>query len=180
MGEARRRLRLGSVELVRVDRKSTKGGWLLPEGDAGAFLVEIGVKGAFSREECRASADWVSRAAPQKPGALVVVAVGGFEDDPRQVVDIPEALEAFRWFGERLREIDEGSGRPDLLNRLDSNSATILKVAMGLRDRNTVRIVGWDDPTVKAQNETDRARIDALDQTITNQAATTATKEPKQ
>lgn len=180
MGEARRRLRLGNVEFVRVDRESTKGGWFLPEGDAGAFIVELGVKGAFSREECRASADWVSRASPQKPSALVNVTVGGFDDDPREVVDIPEAVEAFRWFGERLREIDEGSGQPDLLNRLDTISAAIVKVSMGLLSRDKLRVTSWDDPSVKAQHKADQARIDALDQIIANQAVATATKEPKQ
>jgi hypothetical protein len=177
MGEARRRFKLGDVEFVQVDRESTKGGWSLPAGEAGAFVVELGTKGALSRDECRASANWLSRAAPQAPGALVTVTVGGYEDDPREVLDIPEARQAFKWFGERLREIDEASGQPALLNRLDSISAALVLVSMGLWNRDRVRITDWDDPSVTEQQRADRDRIDKLDQTIKNHAVATATKE---
>jgi hypothetical protein len=180
MGEARRRFKLGDVEFVQVDRASTKGGWSLPEGGAGALVVELGAKGTFSRDECRASADWLSRAAPQAPGALVSVTVGGFDDDPREVLDIPEAYEAFGWFGERLREIDEASGQPALLNRLDTISAGIVLVSVGLWSRSRVRVASWDDPAITKQQRADRERIDKLDQTIQNHAVAAATKEQKQ
>lgn len=180
MGEARRRLRLGNVELVLVDQEGTRHGWYLPDGGVGAFVVELGSRGALSREECRKSADWVSRAAPQKPGALVTVTVGGFDSDPREVVDIPEAAQAFAWFGERLREIDEASEQPPLLQRLDTISAGIVLVSMGLLRRHQLRVTDWDDPEVKAQDRADRTRIDALDQKITNEAVAAATRSSKQ
>jgi hypothetical protein len=127
------------------------------------MACEIARRGELTRQVCRDAADWTAKALDGQPGLMLMALVGGFEDDPREVLDIPEARQAFAWFGERLREMDEADGDPRLLNRLESVTRGLVMVAMGLLPRTAVRIGAEYRPEVARQWQADVERVRASD-----------------
>jgi hypothetical protein len=187
MGEAKRRrgeggLRsigwVGNTEFLGVARDATSP-WSLPEVGAALIGCEIGTRGELTRELCREAADWTAKALDTQPGVMMVLTVGGFHDDPREVLDIPEARQAFAWFGERLRELDEAEGAPRLLSRLDSFSRAVMLEAMGLIKAD-ITYTKPGAPALVAQHEADRARVKAADEAYRAAQAAGAAEKPRQ
>jgi hypothetical protein len=166
MGEAKRRkARMGEAEIIFLTRERTSP-WQLPPGPAHVIAIELERKGFLTRDVCRKGADWMAGAAPLRPEALFMVTVGGFDDDPREVLDIPEARQAICWFGERLREIDLATtpkgAVPLLIGRLETVTMRIMQVAMGLVPRATLIPAKKGDPALALQMREDRERITRL------------------
>lgn len=181
MGEANRRRAASKADIVWVARDTTSP-WNLPEGPAGVLVCEIGSRGGLGRDVCRQAVDWMSQAVDSKPEALIMVTVGGFEDDPREALDIPEARQAFQWFGERMREIDDASGTqtPRMLNRLESTTRGIIMVAMGLLSESKMHLTTDDDPVLTKQWLEDQDRLEQARQQLAAELAAKAGTEPKQ
>ena len=68
-------------------------------------------------------------AARRYPGALLSVSLAGFDDDPRELVDIPEARDLLHWLGRGLEFFSEQPG--ELHGRLLEDHAALLAVCMG-------------------------------------------------
>lgn len=182
MGERKRRAEAkGEPPTVVVfGRDETKGGWLLPPGDADGLYIEIGTPPNLDAATGRECAEWLMRAAPQKPGAVIAVTVGGFDDDGREVYDIPEAREALRAFALRMAELDT-EGR--IAARMDRSTRVVLAVCAGWLARAAVNPEPWslDERVARLRADHERARAaqalqDAQDAAW---AARWAAREPK-
>jgi len=112
----------------------------LPPGDVDILGVEIGAKGDLSDARAREAAEWIFRVAPQKPGAVISVTVGGYETDPREVHDIPEALRAFAVFARRLAQLEMAAGNTRVADRLCGTTIGIILHAIGMVKRENVHI----------------------------------------
>lgn len=156
MGEKKRR---EAAEVLVVARDEI-GPRDLPPGDVDMLACEIAGKGDPVSRAVQ-TADWVSIAARTKPGAVLSLSVSGFDDDPREVPDIPEAAALFKAFGERLVALDCVEGGQLLFQRLDAISRTIMLVCMGIVPRSEVRIVEYTeaDWTQRLQEDVENARL---------------------
>ncbi len=160
-----------SAEAVVFAREGTRGGWQLPAGPADVFLVEVGQPPELGPELGRECAEWLARAAPQKPGSVIHVTVGGFDSDPREVWDIPVAREALAAFRQRMAELDR-TGR--IRSRMDRITRAMLDVCAGVLPRSAINVQrdwSWSGPEIAEQLAEDRelareaqARADATDQ----------------
>jgi hypothetical protein len=186
MGEARRRraaqtqrFKVGDAEVIGVARDSNSPFSLPHIPDAGAMICEIGRKGEMTRDLCREAADWTAGALDTQPGLLLALTVGGFDDDPREVLDIPEARQAFAWFGQRLEELDNADGSARLLNRLESLSRNLVLIAMGYL---TPDHLSYEDnpAAVQRQWEEDDARVRNADARYRAEQAAKANQGGKQ
>lgn len=181
MGEAKRRAAASpDYVFVEVDPGSPTAGFEIPEVEAGVMLMQIGTRGRLTEQHCRAMADVLSRGVDRQPDAIVMATVGGFEADPREVLDIPEARAAFRHFGGRLRELDEKTGQPRLLNRLDSITRALVLAALELVPDRIIEFVDHDDPILKTQADADRDHFDRMKRRFEAAAAMEADRNRKQ
>jgi hypothetical protein len=186
MGEAKRRaaaqtqrFKIGDAEVIGVARDSNSPFSLAHIPNASAMVSEIAAKGQITRELCREAADWTAGALDTQPGLMLILTVGGFDDDPREVLDIPEARQAFAWFGQRLQELDNADGTPRLLNRLDQVSQELMLVAMGaLKPARINYNLSW--PELSAQLTADADRVRDADARYRAEQAAKANQRGKQ
>lgn len=69
----------------------------------GYLLIEIGTKGKLSRQAARNKAHQLAQAmAVMPPTDVVDLSIGGFEDDPRELWEIPEARDFVVAFADAL------------------------------------------------------------------------------
>jgi hypothetical protein len=113
----------------------------LPPGEIDVLGVEISAKGDMTDQRAREAAEWLFRVAPQKPGAVISATVGGYEDDPREVHDIPEALRVFAVFARRLAQLEMAAGNRRIADRLCETTIGIILHAVGLVKRKDIEIV---------------------------------------
>jgi len=96
-------------------------------------------------------ADALVRLVRRNPRVAINLVVGGWDDDPREVLDIPEALRVFRLFARKLGELP-ATDRSTVEVRLTENSRVLLALATGKvrRDQIGVRelLPGWASRTV--------------------------------
>ncbi len=86
----------------------------------------------------------------RNPGVEIHLGVGGWDEDPREVIDIPEALRVFRLFARKLADLP-AADRSAVEGRLAEESRTILALATGRLRRGQIGISappGWDSRTV--------------------------------
>lgn len=134
MGEANRKRTAGLMVMPMAD---DPGANRLPPASVDVMACQIGERGQ-PLEQATKAAEWLVRAADKQPGALILLAVAGWDDDPREVIDIPEAAALFRAFGERLMVFGERGAT--VANRLDRISRSILMVCLGLVPREHLTI----------------------------------------
>jgi hypothetical protein len=169
MGEAKRRaaaegqrIKVGDAELIGFAREGNSPFNMPRVENAACIVCEIATKGQITRDLVREGADWTAKSLDTQPGVLLILTVGGYDDDPREVLDIPEARQAFRWFGERLQELDIADDSPRLLNRLDKVSRELTMIAMGLMQPATINYnLTW--PKLMAQLDEDADRVREAD-----------------
>jgi hypothetical protein len=59
--------------------------------DYGVVFLEVGVKGELTPERASRAASAISLVKITQPEAQITVMIGGFDNDPRELWDIPEA-----------------------------------------------------------------------------------------
>jgi hypothetical protein len=160
-------------------------GNVIPGGEFDIASVEIARRGAPFAFAARA-ADLVAKAIGENPRMLISLMVGGFEDDPRELMDIPEALKYFAAYGERLQAIDAATSpqgsRPMLLGAHDELSRMLMLVGLGVipRERVQLNVVPWDDPSTGPRLAAEVERAKALGAQHMEDEATAAKGATKQ
>jgi hypothetical protein len=103
--------------------------------------IEIGIAGELTLGACAEAVMAFVMARKEYPDAEFNLMVGGYDDDPREVWDIPEVKRYFRLFmGSAMKVIGDG----DTMFSLRLDDATMGVVAMCL---DIGRIVGRDPVT---------------------------------
>lgn len=111
----------------------------LPEGILGC-MVQIGAKGGMRRRYAVEAAQATLKLARQSPEAQFHPYVDGYDDDPREVLDIPEAAAQFRAYSSELTRLQDVTGYP-LRDRLTEQARVILLLCAGILPRDAVEIV---------------------------------------
>ena len=101
--------------------------------DFDLVVWEIDISAGLTLETAEDAARRLDRVMRRFPEARIQFALPGFDDDPRELVDIPEACQFLRWMGEAL--ILHGDEPGDLIMRLDYAHALILAVCMEIVPR---------------------------------------------
>lgn len=107
----------------------------LPPGVPAVQLVQIGARGRMGEDIAREAAKAVMNISRACPDVEVQAVVEGYDDDPREVPDIPEALEQFRLFGSHLVAFQEETGHQV---KLDELSVAFCMIANGVLPRSAV------------------------------------------
>lgn len=101
--------------------------------DFAMIVWEIDTSGSLTMESAEDTAWNLARVMQRWPDARVQFALPGFDEDPRELVDIPEARRFLRQMGETLALYSERPGQ--LITRLDYGNVAILAVCMGIVPR---------------------------------------------
>jgi len=101
--------------------------------DFDLVVWEIDTSGGLTLETAESAALGLASVMRRCPKARVQFALPGFDTDPRELVDIPEARRFLRQMGEALALYSEKPGQ--LITRLDYSNVLILAVCMGLVPR---------------------------------------------
>ena len=112
---------------------------MIDEGEIGAVMIHVGAPGSMRPQDARIAAKvfkTVIRRLP--PTTFIMLAIDGFDADPREVHDIPEAARQFREFA---KAAFHGNGFDPNVLRLEEQSIAVLVEcgAFGQRHPFTVR-----------------------------------------
>lgn len=112
----------------------------LPGEPPFAVIVEIGEKGDLTRASASAAATAMMNARQAYPNATLSLCLDGFDADPREIWDIPEAR---TYVGDVIATVFESFG-PDIVNRLnlDQPGYALVGVCLG-----ALRVTGRDPET---------------------------------
>lgn len=97
---------------------------MIDEGGIGAVMIHVGAPGSMRPQDARLAAKTfkiVIRRLP--PSTYIMLAVDGFDADPREVYEIPEAARQFREFGAAAFG---GNGFDPNVLRLEEQSIAVL------------------------------------------------------
>lgn len=147
-----------------MDRGEIKGAHVLPPGgEFDVASVEIAQRGAPLSVAAEA-ADLTARILAESPRILISLTIGGYEEDERELMDIPDALTYFAAYGQRLQDIDRATSPPGapavLLFAHDQLSQMLMLVGLGIVPRSKVHLNlrTWDDPANSVQFAADMER----------------------
>lgn len=105
------------------------------------IIMELGGRGRFPSPE-KVAADF-ARVVLSNPRAEIGIAIGGFDDDPRELFDVPEVMDWLREFAAVLPpHLGAAMAAEDLLARLDKPSRALLMLAAGVIERHQIQIEG--------------------------------------
>jgi hypothetical protein len=86
-------------EIVGYGRDGVDSG-KLPPGDGGRLFVpiSIGARGSLSKQRARDGARAWHEAVRRNPKAFFMISLLGYDEDPREIWEIPEAARYVRWW----------------------------------------------------------------------------------
>jgi hypothetical protein len=96
LGENRRLLERRGVplEVHHIDDVDS-----IATGDASPLIhLVVGMRGMLTRAEARRSAVAFRKLVKKHPGACIALAIAGYDRDPREIDEIPEAAQHYRRF----------------------------------------------------------------------------------
>lgn len=123
------------------------------------IIVEFGRRGDLTDEEASKAAEFMIRVANVRPNTLMSIAIGGFDDDPRRITDIPECANHLRRLYLEVKRRYPKDGNPSVWDQLESQSRVLLDIAMGYAPRDALDIKPTEDIEIIAQFWTDILRI---------------------
>lgn len=142
--------------IIHADNK-TRASMDLNSVEGEIMIVEFGRRGDLTDEQSNEAAEFMVRVARVRPNILISIAVGGFDNDPRRVTDIPECADHFRRLYLALKNL--GPEGDAVFAQLETQSRALLKIAMGYAPRGSLIIKPEGDIRVKEQFWHDLLRI---------------------
>jgi hypothetical protein len=103
-----------------------------------AVIYEAGSRGALSQPARRAAE--FAAAVRASPAAELSVTIGGYDSDPRELMDIPEVMAFLREFMQHLGGLFNSDEREALLDRLSIECRALLLLAAGAITREQITI----------------------------------------
>ena len=113
--------------------------------DTLVLIVEFGRRGDLTDEEANEAAEFITQIGRIRPTLLVVLSIGGFDEDIRQLIDIPECAQHFRQLFKALKQFDPVDTEPAVLEQIESQSRVLLSMAMGHAPRSALDIRPTND-----------------------------------
>lgn len=108
-----------------------------------SVFIEIGGRGHLSEDTLREMARAPGLVHETYPQAVIQLTLGGYDDDPRSIWDIPEAAQYVRWFAALSGLADWHGG---LFKALDSASKAVLIRCRAIREPHPFRVDIVPDP----------------------------------
>jgi hypothetical protein len=107
---------------VQIASADTSG-W--PEGDGEGMLapITIGTRGHLTKHKARKNAAMWREARQRYPKATLLIHMLGFDEDPRQICEVPEAVRFVRWWA-RYAGMDDGQEAERYIADAVDDSAT--------------------------------------------------------
>ena len=104
------------VQIAPADRSN----W--PDGDGTGMLapITIGTRGRLTRREARETAALWREARRRYPKATFIINMLGFDEDPRQIHEVPEAARYVRWWARFAKMNDEKTVEQYLVDQADA------------------------------------------------------------
>jgi hypothetical protein len=113
----------------------------MPTQQPDMIISEIGRRGDMTASEASAAADTLMLSVIRWPKVGLMLMIGGYDDDPRFLGDIPEAMEQFRRFATELYTQMERHNDYRPWGRFDQMSRALMELAIGVRPRASFLLV---------------------------------------
>lgn len=103
-----------------------------------AVIYEAGARGALAHPALRAAE--FAAIARANPAAELAVTIGGYDSDPRELIDTPEVMAFLQEFMRHLGALFNANERSALLNRFSWECRAMMMLAAGIITRKQISI----------------------------------------